>query len=258
MCRATAARKAVERLVLEEACALHREVGAVELEHEAARDDQLVLFAHLAGECLDVALVRAIERVEHDRGDDAGRGGGHERLSEALRAGDGALEEVALGGGLREVRVGDLGHRLRRVVDPRGARTHAGQARHVVRMLGDVARHAPLARAAKAAHPLGRIGREADARLLAVVADVDADLELFGHDVAHRRLGLEGQGCGVDLLAPVLPDEQVAERGGARQATDVGRQDALFAAFHRVTHGADCTTSKGGAAGARSGQALRR
>ena len=64
--------EAVERLVLEEAGALHREVGAVELEHEPARDDQLVLLAHLAGERPHVALVRAVVRVEHDRGDDAG------------------------------------------------------------------------------------------------------------------------------------------------------------------------------------------
>ena len=227
--------EAVERLVLEEARALHREIGAVELEHEAARDDQLVFLAHLAGEGPDVALVRAVERVEHDGGDDAGRGRRHERLGEPLRAGDAALEQRALRGGLAEIRVGDLGHRLWRVVDPRGARAHAGQARHVVRVLGDVARHAPLALAAEAAHPLGRIGREPDARLLAVVADVDAGLELLAHHVAHCGLGLAGQGGGVDGLAAVLADEQVAKRGGARQAADVSGQDALIAAFHRAS-----------------------
>ena len=42
--------EALQRLVLEEARALHREVRAVELEHEPATHDQLVFLAHLAGE----------------------------------------------------------------------------------------------------------------------------------------------------------------------------------------------------------------
>src|SRR5262245_54182625 len=64
--------KAVEGFVLEEARALHRQIRAVELEHEATRHDQLVLAAHLTGERSDVALVRSVEGVEHDGGDDAG------------------------------------------------------------------------------------------------------------------------------------------------------------------------------------------
>ena len=47
-------------------------------------------------------------------------------LGSARRA---ALEQLALGHGLAEVGVGDLGHRLGRVVDARGAGPLAGQAR---------------------------------------------------------------------------------------------------------------------------------
>ena len=131
--------EAVERLVLEEARALHGEVRAVELEHESAGDDQLVLLAHLAGEGANVALVRAVKGVEHDRGDDPGRGRGHERLGEPLGPGaDTALEQLAFGRRLAEVGVRHLAHRLRRVVDPRGAGAHPGKARQVVGVLGDV------------------------------------------------------------------------------------------------------------------------
>ena len=229
--------EAVHRLVLEEPHALHGQVGAVELQHEAARDDQLVLLAHLAGQRPDVALVRAVEGVEHDRGDDAWGRRGHERLGEALAlARDAALEHLALGRRLAEVGVGDLRHRLRGVVDAGGAGAHARKTRHVVRVLGDVPRHAPLAGAAEAAHPLGRVGREPDARLLAVVADVHARLQLLSHDVAHRGLGLAGEGGGVHGLAAVLADEQVPEGGRPRKAADVSGQDPLLAAFHDASY----------------------
>jgi hypothetical protein len=47
----------VEGVVLEEAHALHGQVGAVELENEAARVDELVLLPHLVRERQDVAFV---------------------------------------------------------------------------------------------------------------------------------------------------------------------------------------------------------
>ena len=222
--------EAVEGFVLEEAGAFHGEVRAVELEHEPAAHDQLVFLAHLAGERPHVALVGAVVGVEHDGGDDARGGRRHEWLGEPVPLGArAAVEHLALGRGLAEVRVRDLGHGLGRVVDAGGARSRAGEARHVVRVLGDVARHAPLALAAEPLHPLGRVGREADAGLLAVVADVDARLELLLHHVADGGLGLPGEGDRVDGLATVEAHEEVSERGRTRQAAGVGRQDALLA-----------------------------
>src|SRR5438046_2781482 len=199
------AEEAVERLVLEEARALHGQVRAVELQHEAARHDQLVFLAHLARERLHIALVGAVVGVQHDGGDHAGRGGRHERLGELVGA-RGAPEQLALGRGLAEVGVGDLGDRLRRVIDARSAGALARQPRGVVRMLGDVPRHPPRARAAEAPHPPRRIGGEADARLLAIVADVDAGLELAGDHVAHGRLRLARDPRRVDRL-PAGPDQ---------------------------------------------------
>src|ERR671931_187159 len=70
-------------------------------------------------------------------------------------------------------------------------------------MLGDVAREPTLARPAEAAHAAGGVGGEAHARLLAVVADVDARLELAGDHVAHRRLRLARERGGIDALAAV-------------------------------------------------------
>src|SRR2546426_11899359 len=73
-------------------------------------------------------------------------------------------------------------------------------------------RHAPLARASEAAHPFRRIGRESDPGLFAVVADVDARLELPGDHMAYGRLGLADEDAAVDSLAAVLAHEQIAER----------------------------------------------
>jgi len=130
--------------------------------------------------------------------------------AKALPSAPAAREQIALGHGLAEVGVGHLGHRLGRVVDARGAGTRAGQARRVVRVLGDVAGHAPLALAAEAAHAPGRIRREPDAGLLAVVAHVDTGLDLLAHDVRNRGLRFAREGAAIDRFSPVLPHEQVA------------------------------------------------
>src|SRR5262249_59168928 len=94
--------------------------------------------------------------------------------------------------------------------------------------------HAPLAGAAEALHALGRIGRESDAGLLAVVADVDARLELSRDHVAHGGLGLAGERGAVDRLAVVLTHQQIPDGGGSGKAADLRREDPTFAALHGV------------------------
>src|SRR5215475_5176178 len=101
-------------------------------------------------------------------------------------------------------------------------------------MLGDVPRHPPLAGATEAAHAPGRVRGEAHARLLAVVAHVDARLQLLLHHVTHGRLGLASQSADVDGLATVLAYEQVAQGGRSGQAADVSGEDAVLAALHRI------------------------
>src|SRR3989441_1450866 len=100
-------------------------------------------------------------------------------------------------------------------------------------MLGDVPRHPPRAGAAEAPHPPRRIGGEADARLLAIVADVDAGLELAGDHVAHGRLRLARERRRVDRLPAVQAHQQIAQRGRTRQAAGVGGQDPGLASLHR-------------------------
>ena len=93
--------------------------------------------------------------------------------------------------------------------------------------MDDVAHHGPLAGAAKAAHAVLHVGEEALARLLAVVADVDAGLELACHDVACRFLDGGGKGSGINVLAAVLAHEQLEERWAARQAKNFAESDRL-------------------------------
>ena len=75
-----------ERPVGEERVALHREIGRIDLEHEARARDRLVLGAERGGDGVDVGLERRVVGVLHGRGDDARRRRGPERLGEAGRA----------------------------------------------------------------------------------------------------------------------------------------------------------------------------
>ena len=121
---------------------------------------------------------------------------------------------------------------LRRVADAGRVAPAAGQHLREVGEVDQVAGEQAAARAAEAAHAAGHVGREAGARLLAVVADVDADLELPGHHVGDRGVGLARERGRVDRLAPVAADEQVAQRGRPRKAAHVGGEDAPVAALH--------------------------
>jgi hypothetical protein len=102
-------------------------------------------------------------------------------------------------------------------------------------MVEEVQRERAPALAAEAAHAASDVGREPGPWLFAVVADVDAGRELALDDVADRRLRLALELACVDRLAGVLADEQVAQRGRARDAADVGHQDALVTALHQGT-----------------------
>jgi hypothetical protein len=68
--------------------------------------------------------------------------------------------------------------------------------------------------------------------LLAVVADVDASLDLGGDDTRRRFLDGSAQLTFVDVLAATAPSVQVSERAGPREAARVRRQDARFARQH--------------------------
>src|SRR5262249_2293698 len=85
---------------------------------------------------------------------------------------------------------------------------------------------------AKTLHTLRDISLEADARLLAVVHDVDAGGGLLGNHMAHsgfalaRKLGL------VDRFAGFVADQEAGHNRIARQAADMLGEDAFIASLH--------------------------
>ena len=225
--------KAVEGLVLEQARALHREVGAVELEQEPARVDQLVLLLHLPCEGEHVPLVGIVVGVQEGRGDDARGGRGHEALDELLGPRRrGSLEQVALPRGLAEVGIRDLGQGLRRVRDLRRRASANLQKRGVVGEVDEVAGRGPATLASEAAHAPRHIRGEPDAGLLAVVADVDTRVELLADDRVDGGGGLARELGLVDGLATLLPYEELAEPRRPREAPDVRDEDSPLAPVH--------------------------
>src|SRR3989475_1949474 len=228
--------KALEGLVLEEPRALHREIRAVELEQEAARVDQLVLLLHLPREGEHVPLVRIVVAVEQGRRDDARGGGGHEALDERLGPRRRGLEQqVALPGGFAEVDVLDLGQGLRRVRDLRGRASAKLQQRRVVGKVDEVAGRGAATLAPKPTHAPRHVGGEADAGLLAVVADVNARVELLADDRADGSVDLARQLGRVDGLAALLPGQELAEPRRPREAPDVRDENPPFAPVQDVS-----------------------
>jgi len=130
-----------------------------------------------------------------------------------------------------------LGLRLRRILLP----AHIGEpAREILRQLGKFLELAPapaLGFAAEAGHALRHVRLEADALLLAIVADVDAGLLLLARDVAHRRLHLRFELPFVKAFARLTAYQQLAQRFVARQAADVGGEDAVAACNHGANSG---------------------
>src|SRR5262252_3785601 len=79
--------------------------------------------------------------------------------------------------------------------------------------------------------PVAQVSDEALARLLAVVADIDAALQLL-RDRAPRRLRrLARKLLSVDRVAAARGELQLDERAGTREAPRVGGEDAGFAAL---------------------------
>ena len=76
------------------------------------------------------------------------------------------------------------------------------------------------------------IGRVGGLALLAVADDVDTARYLLRDDRRHRLGRLRLEGGLVDQRAGFARRDQVEHRFGARQAADMGRQDALGAELH--------------------------
>ena len=61
----------------------HRQVRAIDLEHESGLVDGVVLLLHDVGQVGQIGLTARVVLVAQEMRDDAGRGGGHERLGAA-------------------------------------------------------------------------------------------------------------------------------------------------------------------------------
>src|SRR5205085_6913693 len=109
------------------------------------------------------------------------------------------------------------------------------EGRDQIGMLDEILADAALALAAIAAHTRSHVGLECDALLLAVIADVDAGLSLPLHHVGDRAVHLAVYPSPVDCLTRLALDQQFGQRLVARQAADVGRQDAVAAGDHGVS-----------------------
>ena len=71
-------------------------IGRVDLQQQAGTVDGEILVAHLARESGQVRLLGIVIRIEHRRGDDAGRRRSHEALGESARVASGTLETIDL------------------------------------------------------------------------------------------------------------------------------------------------------------------
>ncbi len=140
------------------------------------------------------------------------------------------VEACRLVGDRLEVAIFDLGLRFGRTLL---ALRRIGKAPHqIADQFGkflEFAAAAALRHAGETRHALRHIGLKADAALLAVIADVDAGLDLLLDDVADRLVHFVGQHFGVVAGAFFLRDQQVAERLVARQAADMGGENAVAA-----------------------------
>src|SRR5262249_49127847 len=85
----------------------------------------------------------------------------------------------------------------------------------------------------EAAEPVAQGSDEALARLLAVVADVDAALQLLRYRAARRLSRFAREGRRVDALAAARGELQLDERPGTREAARVGGEYSGVASLQR-------------------------
>ena len=148
-----------------------------------------------------------------------------ERLAfggDALIARDLALDR-------RSVVIVQLALRLRRVLLPADI---GKAAREIADQLGKFLEFAaaPAFRfAAEARHALRHVGLKADALLLAVIADIDAGLFLLGDDMADRLFHFGVEQRLVVAFARLALHQKLAQLFVARQAADMGCQNAVAA-----------------------------
>ncbi len=128
-----------------------------------------------------------------------------------------------------------FGARFRRVLLFADMREAMLQIAHQFGKFLELAAAPALGFPGKAGHARRHIGLEADALLLAVIADIDAGFLLLGDHMAHRIFHFRFELRAVVALARFAGDQQIAQRLAARQAADMGGQNAIAAEHHDMS-----------------------
>ena len=210
--------------------AAQRQVGAVELQHEAGVDDGAILARHHLGERVEISLVTRIVLVFQVTRDLSGRRRRHEAFFR-LGAGHRGVRAREVGLDRREVLPGDRARARRPVLERRG---EVGEHRREFWELGLAGAERRRARAVEAGEAILDVGGVIGAALLAIVDHVepagDLPLHHLGDRAADRLLELGGFGAGALLLL----QQQFHHACRPRQASGMGSENPLRAALHGV------------------------
>src|SRR5438445_5916415 len=147
----------------------------------------------------------------------------------------GPQEKVALLRGFPEVDILDLGNGLRRVRDLRGRAPPRLQEGGVIGKVHQVAGQRPPTLSPEAAQAPRHVGGESHARLLTIVADIDARVQLLADDRPDGGVDLSPELGLVDGLSALLPDQQLSQSRGPRKAPDVRDENAPFTPLHAAS-----------------------
>ena len=177
------------RQVLVQQDTLHREVRRIDLQDKSGLDDPGVLDVQLAGDRIEIVLMRGVVRVQHGRRDDARRGRIHEEFAEPGRSSVPTVSYSARSP-RRSPPCRDISARR----SPAGRRTaRLRDARHhplgELRKLDELLAVRPLRHAARSVHALRDVGLKSDTPLLAVIGAVDPDLGFLVQHVRDARIG---------------------------------------------------------------------
>ena len=160
-----------------------RQVGAVELQHEAGVDDGAIFARHHVGERVEISLVSRIVLVLEITRDLSGRRRRHEALFAALAPAIARFARAMSASTRREILPGDRARARRSVLERRG---EVGEHRRELGELGLAGAERRRARAVEAGEAILDVDGVVDAALLAVVDHVEAAVDLLSHHLGDR------------------------------------------------------------------------
>ena len=198
------------------------EIGGVDLQQKAGRDNRLVLNAHHLGERLQISGLVGIVQIDDKAGENARRRCGHERVRRLGPVdGGGEVRKITLE--WRAVRIGEWADasRKRDVTKLHHPLHEVGMVKlvtadhDVTPLLGGARVHRNAGHAVADIHRVGRLAH------LAVAHHVDATRDLLCDHVLDRLGTLHLERGRLDLLAALLGENEIDQRLRPRQAADM-------------------------------------